>query len=279
MKKIKIYTVTYNDNESLNLTLKTFFESDNLDQIEFEYFIINNHTNIQISDEFSSKVKLLRNEVRPDFSYGHLARNWNQALINGFQNIRKPDCDIVITTQDDILWNKDWVNKLLKIHESYSFYTCDFGDNFCSYTPSSVKKIGLWDERFCGITFQEADYFLRAVIFNGKNSSINDKHHKRVSHKQELVVQRQNPTKFRPHNNRNYSHKYTRTLFLKKWSGRPPHTWESVVDNRLRPNKNYKEVVYYPYFEKDIDKDLYEFFFEVEQGQSVPRQNRYRQET
>ena len=100
--KIKQYIVTYNNPLQINSCLYSIF--NNLSTVELDYldlYVINNHSNLQIQSEYLDKITILNNDLRPDFSTGHLSRNWNQAIINGFQNLNEPDCDIVITNQDD----------------------------------------------------------------------------------------------------------------------------------------------------------------------------------
>jgi len=111
--KTKLYIVTYNNNEILNnWALKTLFESDfPIDNSDI--YIINNHTNIYIEPQYEDKIKILNNDLRPDFSTGHLSRNWNQAIINGFKNLNEPDCDLVIACQNDTKFCKNWYSKLL----------------------------------------------------------------------------------------------------------------------------------------------------------------------
>ena len=60
------------------------------------------------------------------------------------------------------------------MHKKYNFIVGKFGDNLVSYTPFAVKKIGIWDENFFGVQYKEADYWLRALIFNKEKSCIND---------------------------------------------------------------------------------------------------------
>ena len=88
MKKIKIYIVTYKNDKCLNTNLRSLFCSD-LMNYDYEINVINNHSQINIDPKFK-KVKLLNNNLRVDFSTGHLSRNWNQALINGFQDLNNP---------------------------------------------------------------------------------------------------------------------------------------------------------------------------------------------
>ena len=62
----------------------------------------------------------------------------------------------------------------LELHKKYSFIQFGRGCGFMSFKPEAIKKIGLWDERFCNIGFHEADYFLRAFLFNNESTTLND---------------------------------------------------------------------------------------------------------
>ena len=84
--KIKLFIVTYNNALELNKTLTSLFKSD-LNAIDYEVFIINNHSNFSIDEQFEKNVAILHNVLRPDNSTGYLTRNWNQALILGFGNL------------------------------------------------------------------------------------------------------------------------------------------------------------------------------------------------
>jgi len=172
--KIKQFIATYNNEFQINKCLDSIFNSLNKYELSIlEIFIINNHSNLNIHKEYLGKVKILNNELRPDFSTGHLSRTWNQSIINGFKDLKNPDCDILITNHDDTKFVDNYIEKLINYHKTYDFITFGRGDNFISYTVNAVKKIGLWDERFCNIGHHEQDYFLRANKFL-KDKSIND---------------------------------------------------------------------------------------------------------
>jgi hypothetical protein len=146
MIPVKIFIVTYNNNSVLNeKSLRTLFESKLPQQCQI--FIINNHSNLSIDTSYVDRVTVLNNMTRPDFSTGHLARNWNQALINGFRNSNVPDCDLVVCAQTDCQFAPDWLDYITELHQKYDFITFGAGDCFHSYTPNAVKGIGLWDER------------------------------------------------------------------------------------------------------------------------------------
>lgn len=173
--KAKLYILTYNSEKHLNDGLTSLFAGD-LSQHQLEIFIINNHTNFHLHDEFRDKVTVLHNVMQPDFGTGHTSRNWNQALILGFKDLDNPDCDLVILAQDDCHYYSPWLNTLNIIHfeKGYDFFCVGAGDMLHSYTPRAVKKVGLWDERFSAICFMEHDYFIRAAMHLGDKATVND---------------------------------------------------------------------------------------------------------
>ena len=91
--------VTYKGHKRLDPTLTSIFDSDLVNH-DYEINIINNHTDIRLPERFKDKVNVLHNVLRPDWSSGHLSRNWNQALVNGFKSLTEPDCDVVVCSQD-----------------------------------------------------------------------------------------------------------------------------------------------------------------------------------
>ena len=253
--RIKQYIVTYNDSYELNECLKSIFNNLSKDELEkLEINVINNHTNIEVNSDYYDRINILHNVLRPDFSTGHLARNWNQALINGFKSLVNPDADIVIANQNDCRFFKNYISTLLEYHKNYDLITAGCGDNFLSYNVNAVKKIGLWDERFCNIGYQEADYFLRAVKYNRHKVSINDNCHGRVHNPIENTIAFQystggdRRTKF--HTDSMIYHSISRNIFNKKWEVNPER-WNDPDFSNLEPL--IPSFVYYPYFEKDIE--------------------------
>ena len=253
--KIKLYIVTYNNNAILNdWALKTLFESD-FPFENNEIFIINNHSSIYIEPDYRDKIKILNNDLRPDFSTGHLARNWNQAIINGFRNLNNPDCDLVIACQNDVKFYKDWYSKLILtiIKYGYKYITYGTGDQFQVFTADAIKNIGIYDERFCNIQFQEGDYFLRALLNYDEYSSINDHGHGRILNINNAKIIENTETGFvrkeKSHIDSNFYHSISRKFWYMKWDIKETH-WDIETIYNMRPKiLNY---MMYPYFEKDI---------------------------
>ncbi len=177
MKFMKIYIVTYKRSDILNDTLTRLFNSDFSKYDNTEVNVINNHSSFYLNEEFKDKVNVLHNVLRPDWSNGNLAENWNQALINGFKDLSNPDCEYLVTMQNDTSVHPNWCSNLLKMHKKFNFIVGRFGDNLVSYTPEAVRKIGIWDENFFGVQYKEADYWIRALIHNKDRSCINDTLH------------------------------------------------------------------------------------------------------
>lgn len=175
--KFKIFIVTYKNPGRLSSCLGALVKGD-IRNYDHEIYVLNNHNKIpDISIDEDINIRVLNNEARPDFSTGHLSRSWNQAIIRGFSDLESPDCEYVVTIQDDVEVAPQGFSKLLQYHEKYNFISVGTGDDFMSFTPESVMTVGLFDERFCNIGFQHEEYFMRQVAFNRNKCSINDFYH------------------------------------------------------------------------------------------------------
>lgn len=256
--KVKVYIVTWKDKYALDRNLRSLFETFQYDLtgIDLHVNIINNHTDFYIAPEFENQVNIIHNRATPDFATAMLARMWNTALIHGFKNLNEPDADIVVTSQDDTIWNPNWLFCLLEIHKKYSFYADDAGDMVCSYTPDAVKKIGLWDERF-HYGFGEGDYFLRALNWNSEKSSINDHAHGRVWNPMPYGVARRPD----PNNDRfaeqSRAHKFrglSWAVWKYKWgSEQLEGKWPENIKELADATPFVPHHITYPYFEMDVE--------------------------
>jgi hypothetical protein len=243
MNKIKIFINTYKNEDLLKNNIDSLLKSDVVNY-NHEINVINNFTsefNLQsYCDE--NNIKVLHNYLRPDFSTGHLSRSWNQAIINGFKSLENPDCDILVLVQNDSLFNTNWCEYVIRLHEKYDFISMGAGDQFHSYKPEHIKKVGLWDERFCNIGYQEYDYFIRSFIYNRVDNDIivdddilvggmrNDKYHL-----DSLIY-----------------HNISKNILISKWGDDSEKSWS--VDYLSSLTKSFiPNFIYYPYFEKDID--------------------------
>ena len=177
--KVKLYIVTYkNEIELNNWCLKSLFESTF--PFDNNVFIINNHSNFVLYDEYKDKVQVLHNVLRDDNNNGHLGQSWNHAITLGFKNLKDPDCDIVITVQNDTKFAYRWFDNVKKLLKKYEYICFGAGDQVQVFTPEHIKKVGLYDENFSNMAFHDHDYFIRCVLENFEHSSISDFHHGRL---------------------------------------------------------------------------------------------------
>jgi len=266
--RVSIYIVTYRNPIDLNKNVSSILESG----FDVRINVINNHSQFFLEPQFENAVTVLHNSLRPDFSTGHLARNWNQALLNGFRDLKDPANDIVVTVQDDVIFKADWLSRLVDLHRQYSFITMGIGDAFCSYLPITVQKVGLWDERFCNLGYHEGDYFLRSLIYNREGCSINDVGHGRENNPIEGNVYRWdprisaseiersdsllvstpqwNPGRMDAHLASMKFHSISEAVFKHKWG--VCHAKWTAEHHALRAPL-VPSYVMYPYFEKDVE--------------------------
>lgn len=255
---IRIFIVTYKC-PFLNDNLKSLFESD-ADSNHYTVDIIANHPDLDLKDEYRNRINIHLQSLRDLNSAGFLARDWNQALILGFGDLRKPKADQVILCQDDTLWNTDWKEKLDEIHKKYTFYSCGEGDAFMSFKPNAVRNVGLFDERFCLIGLHEADYFFRQWLYNRKYASINDNPHRRVWNPTEIVASRMDgkidDKDYRNANiiKRRVHRTIANKLFRKKWINVRSARWNRrFYKQHAKLTKSAIEnYLYYPHFEMRI---------------------------
>ncbi len=271
--KIKFYIVTYNRFNELNKTLESLFNTD-INKYNVEIFIINNHSNFKINELYLNKVKVIHNTLRPDFSTGHLSRNYNEIFLHGIKDLDNPDCDILIHSHDDNLFKLTLFSELIEYHKKYSFITFSWGCGFCSYLPIAIKKIGMWDERFCTIGYHEGDYFLRALKYNNEHTSINDWHAARRIHNpiSDALCFKQSDTEQNDSHKKSFSnYSICRRLFELKWKD-----WRStrniLEDTSFPINAPALNVpkpaiptyMLYPYFEKKIENVEEKYYVDID---------------
>ena len=255
--KIKIYILTWNDAESLDKNLSTLFNGFSLcpNGVDIHVNVINNHTNFYVNPIYGPHINVIHNRAQPDFATAMLARMWNTALIHGFVNLQNPDCDIVVTVQDDAIWEQNWISNLLLVMDNFDFYSDDSGDTVCAYKTNALMKIGMWDERF-HYGFGEGDYYLRAVKYLPEKSSINDFAHGRVWNPSVHLTVRPNSDvnriteQYRAHKYRGLSW----ANFLYKWKNMDLEArWPDNVRERVLTIEPVPSTILYPYFEMDIE--------------------------
>jgi hypothetical protein len=208
---------------------------------------INNLTSLRHPE---IKVHVINNYARPDFSTGHLSRSWNQCILHGFQDIQSPKNDVVILAQNDTIFKPNFLHAIKEHLKTFNYLQFGSGDEVQIMTPESVKSIGIYDERFCNIGYQEGDYFLRALVKNKDKTSINDHMHRRLLNPVENDVLenavcgyfRGDPT----HMSSLKYHDISKRVFDMKWGDVFPQDWS---DRHYSIRETPKQFVTYPYFE------------------------------
>ena len=285
MKKIKVYIVTYKRNDVLNELLENIFTSNTVNY-NLEINIINNHSDFYIEDKYKDQVKVHHNQCRVDWSNGNLAADFNFAILDGFRDLNNPDCDYVITLQNDALLHPNWCECIDKQLQKFDFVVGYLGDNIVGYTPEIIKNVGLWDENFSGVQNKEADFYLRSLIHhNPEKIQINDILHRRLINydpaltldlveNRGFIINQHNTSRF-PDNeehkeiriNMNSHRNQGKHYFMWKWEGTKPSlqmkggSWEEPgwlinwpTDMKENPPSLPKvtQHIKYPFFEKDV---------------------------
>lgn len=247
--KIKIYIVTYNNDEILRRNLDSVVASDLMAE-DTEIFIINNYS--KIGDFSNYPCTILDNVLRPDHSTAYLSRNWNQAILNGFQDINNPQADLVIAMQNDTEVKPDVCKNLKELHKKYTFVQYGAGDNFMSWKIEAVRRVGLFDERFCGLACQEGDYFIRQAIWNKERACITDHAHKRLCNPTDKVLCiRTHDDIQEVHKKLSQSHHdINNKLYILKWGSR--WNWGGELKEHP-PQPLINSYMNYPWFEKYIE--------------------------
>jgi len=268
-----MYVVTYNNDKILNDWLLRSLHDSKFPREDVRITVINNFSGgVEYNKSFVDGMdfRILHNVVRPDWSHGHLARNWNQAILHGFESLESPASEIVMGVQNDTKLTQNWFEEVLDIMFDYDYLTMGVGDQLQVWTPEAIHNIGIYDERFCGIGFQEGDYFLRARLYHPWRSSINDHGHGR---RLNLVWDGVQHYIVRSDTERGLGRKdgraehiakeaikefgYVEQVFNRKWSGlecdKLKYNWDvEFMSQYVGREAADKQYYLYPYFEKGI---------------------------
>jgi GT2 family glycosyltransferase len=257
--KIKFYVVTYNRKDHLNKTLESLFTTD-IAAHGVEVIIVNNHSNFSLAEKFIGQTRVLHNSMRPDFSTGHLSRNYNEIFMHGFRDLSNPDCDIVMHSHDDNTFDSQLFGKMIEHHQKFDLVTFSQGCGFMSYTPEAVRKIGMWDERFCTLGYHEGDYFLRALRYHKEKVSLNDPGGERNWQQLTPLVIKPADSHGLPDHLASWKYySVCRRLWEMKWGNWKDVSWtDEQMNNVIKPQ--IPCYMQYPYFEKDI-YDLEEKYY------------------
>jgi len=167
-----IYIVTYNRQKALNKSIRLYLES-----LPFvpPITVISNHSKCLIDDDLKEYVNVIDNVLRPDESWGYLPRNWNQCFQLGLV-----DHEWLLCSQDDVIVKPGWLEQVNST--DYDFYSAPLGETRFLLNRAAFRRVGWFDERFCGLGFQEHDYFIRILNLMPESASIVDQHRQEFSH-------------------------------------------------------------------------------------------------
>ncbi len=255
----RIYIVTFKKTDLLIRCLRSIFDGGN-DLSRCEILIMNNYVpehvpELRLPEDLTQRVTVIHNSARPAFSTGHLSRSWNECIIDGFRDILNPACEVIILLQEDAVLAYGALGQIKKHLETYDYITIGSGDEVQVITPNAIRAIGLYDERFCNIGHQEADYFRRSFLFNPQRTSINDTPHDRVHNPitlEEIIVrvptgaQRNDPD----HQLSAQYHPLSLAVFHNKWHDVITNEWSKYGYPPMRLEA--KQYMLYPYFEKHL---------------------------
>lgn len=222
-------------------------------------YVPNHKSELVLPEDLRSKVTVIDNSARPSFSSGHLARSWNECIIDAIVDINQPQCDAVILVQEDTVLVPGVMEKIIKILESYNYASFGKGDEIQILTPQSIKIIGLFDERFCNVGYQEADYFRRNRLYNSAGSSLNDHLHRRIfnplPHLNLLIDVPSGHQRGDPHAVISVSHHpVSWAMYMHKWGDVQAESWSAEGPRFIEDPKQY---MLYPFFERflpDLEK-------------------------
>lgn len=265
--RIKIYIVCYKNQPLLVRCLNSLFKGGN-DTSKYEVFILNNYAPEGIENSFvlppeiltGRSVTVIHNAARPAFSTGHLARSWNQCIIDAFVNLKEPDCDILITAQGDAVFLPGALDTVKKLVREFDYISFGRGDEVQVFTPEGVRHIGMFDEIYCNIGHQEGDYFRRAILCHPERSSINDgtvgREHNPIW---ENIVNLEVLNGASRHDVESLKsmkhHLLSRAMFQKKWGDIFSFRWPKNPGHLVLPTPPSKKILQdmlYPEFERDI---------------------------
>jgi hypothetical protein len=274
--RISIFIVTYKNEPLLNTCLESIFNDPGTTPNDvMTVTILNNYGKLSLDEAYADRVTVIDNVGRPSFSTGHLSRSWNQCILHGIRDINNPACDALILSQNDVTFKPNFVDEIKKALQRFTYIAIGRGDEVQVMTPESIKRIGMYDERFCNIGYQEADYFLRAVVLNREKTSINDYFHLRFYNPiNNTIIDDEVLTGFMrgdaDHCLSKKHHQISKNMFVYKWMGLLPFTEDDTSAYPFEQWDDYikstpigaKQYIMYPYFEcelPDLDKKYYNY--------------------
>lgn len=163
-ENLGIWIITYNRSPELNDNIRSLRESVG---DRFKITVISNHSSIELEEDYGN-VRVIMNTLRPDHSWGYLARSWNQCYYLGLEQHEN-----ILVSQDDMLFRPGWL-ELINETRPYSFYSAPVGDVAHLTSRDAFLRVGWWDERFIAMDYHDYDYFSRVYHQMKDDSSVVD---------------------------------------------------------------------------------------------------------
>lgn len=164
-ENLSVWINTYNRSKELNENIRSIREE--LDD-RYQINIINNHSVFCLEEDYGN-VKVHHNMMRPDESWGYLARSWNQCYYLGLDKT-----EYILVSQDDMIFRPGWLD-LINNTRPYSFYSAPVGDVAHMTSRDAFLRVGWWDERFIAMDYHDYDYFGRVYQRMHDDSSVVDR--------------------------------------------------------------------------------------------------------
>jgi hypothetical protein len=274
-RQFRVFVVVFKDHNRTRELVEMLLQSD-LTSFSFEIVVISNFGTFAFPADNplfivnAKNLAVVNNYLRPEFSFGHLAQDWNAAAIYGFVNLTDPVSDVVASFQGDTKCAPLWARNVYEEHmrNGTLFLQSGKGDAFHSWTAEGVRRIGIWDERFVDIGYQEADMFLRAVLLEPDRVRIDDRHH----------LRRYRPASFRvlsedgpgDRGGKKQIHRHSRSFWDMKWGKRDPAAWPNETWMRIERVVPLIPTTYvYPFFEWRLDMPVKRLWYAYEKDPGI----------
>lgn len=254
--KIRVYIVTYRRDDVLNLNLRTLWAGARHPE-HLEVTIISNHPQVEVAEENRRpNLRILINATRHANSWGYLARDWNFAIIDAFKTWENPDgVDWCVLAQNDVEWLPGW-DTWLAGSKDLDLISQPVGDAVVALNIEAVRRVGLFDERFCTLHFHDIDFLNRAAVALRERAGIFDGHPGAQAgdwNSPGNVLIKTSATGFVEDDPTLHTRKSwleMRNLLISKWRFR---SLDQAVNRpalvrRMKPGDLPKECLFYPFF-------------------------------
>jgi len=208
---------------------------------QFKISLITTNKYIEIDGDIFDKINIItRNEIL------NKPRLLNYCIIDAFNDLRKPNNDLLIIIRDGIKLVDKWIDEITKSNNNFLIQN-GFGDEFLAIKPELIKEIGLFDERL--LLYYDVDFYIRTLLYTHE-CIIDDKLNNIVTAPLKLIQDRSTIVDVR-HPQIELD---SANLFKLKWM----YSQNNVYNNILNITKIPESFKYYYQFEQHINKKIYQ---------------------